>query len=157
MLKFVIVLFIMSLLRGENMELLSLVGNICSIAGLILSIWLLIRTGKIQKNVDNALARKNKILNYTKMRKNILEDITACAAFLINEHTPEEQLPYIQKLDGCLADLATYHPDLDEKTNKKIENIRSSCTGRRFSYIEIIKPLNDIISILKKEEILYYD
>lgn len=144
--------------RGDYMDILSLSGNICSIAGLILSIWLFIQTGRIKKSVDNALNRRSKITNYMRMRQGLLQGITDCAKFLINEHTYSEQLPKIQKLDSCLADLLTYHPSLDSSTKKKIDEIRSALliTEKRFSFVEIITPLNDIISILK-EEAMYYD
>ena len=99
--------------RGDYMDILSLSGNICSIAGLILSIWLFIQTGRIKKSVDNALNRRSKITNYMRMRQGLLQGITDCAKFLINEHTYSEQLPKIQKLDSCLADLLTYQSSLD--------------------------------------------
>lgn len=140
------------------MDILSLLGNICSIVGFILSVWLLVQTGRIKNKVDTALNRRNKIENYIRMREEILQGILDCARFLINEHTVAEQLPKIQKLDSCLADLSTYHPSLDSSTKRKIDEVRSALMikEKRFSYVEIITPLNDIISILK-EEAMYYD
>lgn len=143
------------------MDNLSLVGNLCSIGGLLLSVWLLFRTGRIQKSVNNTLQRKDKIANYTRNRENILNGISDCASFLINDHTFEEQLPAIEKLDGCLADFVAFYPYSNKQIEKTVQEIRTqikSTLARKqiLSYIEIIKPLHDVMSILKKEA-MYYD
>ena len=47
-------------------------GNVCSIGGLLLSVWLMFQTGRIKKSVDEALKKNNNAINYMKMRKDIL-------------------------------------------------------------------------------------
>lgn len=130
-------------------------GTLCSIIGLFLSIWLMIQTGKIKQNVDNALEKNNKVINYINMRDDILNGLMECAGYLVNEHSSEERLPYLQKLDGCLADLVACYPNMTTNMKQDIDDVRKSCTcnGINFSFIQIIKPLNNIISILKMEAI----
>ncbi len=137
----------------EFLETLSPLGNACSIIGLFLSIWLMIQTGKIKKNVDDALEKNNKVNNYINMRDSILKGLLECADYLVNEHTANERLPYLQKLDGCLADLTLCYPTMTTSMKQDIDEVRSSCNGINFSFIKIIKPLNNIISILKMEAI----
>lgn len=117
----------------------------------------MLRTGKIQRNVDKAIQRNNKIFNYSNMRTEILTKLNECASFLIEEHTYEERLPYLQKLDCALADLWNCYPDLNQKLTKNIKVVRATCNREYFMYIEIIKPLNDIISMLRMEVIEYHD
>ena len=137
------------------LDALSPWGNLCSIIGFVLSIWLMIQTGKIKQNVDKALEKNNKIINYINMRSDILSGLEECARYLVNEHSSEERLPYIHKLDGCLSDLVACYPNLTSSMKQDIDAIRSSCTrnGINFSFIQIIKPLNNVISILKMEAI----
>lgn len=132
---------------------LSLWGNVCSIISLFLSIGLIIQTGKIKENVDNALAKHNKAINYSNMRDDILKGLTECARYLVDEHSADERLRYLQKLDGCLADLVACYPNMTTNMQKDIEDVRRSCNGINFSFIKIIKPLNNIISVLKMEAI----
>ena len=143
------------------MDKLSLVGNLCSIGGLLLSVWLLFRTGRIQRSVNNTLQRKDKIANYTRNRESILNGISDCASFLISYHTFDEQLPVIEKLDGCLADFAAFYPYSNKQIEKTVQEMRTQikstlASKQILSYIEIIKPLHDVMSILKKEA-MYYD
>lgn len=130
-------------------------GNVCSIVGLLLSIGLMIQAGRIKKSVDKALERNNKIINYINMRDEILSGVEDCAKYLITEHSSEERLPYIQRLDGHLADLAACYPNLTPNMKRDIDDVRNSCTcnGIYFSFIQINRPLNNIISILKMEAI----
>lgn len=152
-----IVAFLKTLFSGLTtfFDTLSPWGNVCSIIGLFLSIWLMIQTGKIKQNVDKALEKNNKVINYINMRDDILNGLIECAKYLITEHSPEERLPYLQRLDGCLADLAACYPNLTPTMKQDIDDVRNSCTrnGINFSFIQIIKPLNNIISILKMEAI----
>lgn len=150
-----IVAFLRTLFSGlvAFLETLSPWGNACSIVGLFLSIWLMVQTGKIKKNVDNALEKNNKIINYINMREDILKGLMECAGYLINEHSPNERLPYLQKLDGCLADLAACYPHMTANMKRDIDDVRSSCNSINFSFIKIITPLNNIISALKMEAI----
>lgn len=148
---------------GENiveesinaLDILSILGTICSIVGLILSIYLIVQTGKIKKNVDKALEKSNKIINYNKMRADILNGLQESAKFLINEHSPNEREPYLQIMDSCLADFAACYPNMTDEIKQKVDDIRSSSDSKTFSYIKINKPLHDIISILKMEELRY--
>lgn len=135
------------------LETLSPWGNACSILGLFLSIGLLLRTGKIKENVDNALEKNNKIINYISMREEILKGLSECTMYLVNEHSPSEQLPYLQKLDRCLAELIVCYPNMTADMKKDIEVVRSSCNGIGFSFIKIITPLNNILSVLRTEAI----
>lgn len=138
----------------ENiMKVLSLLGNVCSIVGLGLSIWLMVQTGKIKENVDKALDKNHRVINYKRMRKGILSGLEECAAYLVNEHLPDEQLPYLQKMDSYLSDFAACYPNMTADIEKDINNIRSSCDSKNFSYIKIIKPLHNIMSKLKMEVI----
>lgn len=134
-------------------DILSLLGTICSIAGLVLSICLIIQTGKIKKNVDKALEKNNKIINYNKMRVDILNGLQECAKFLSNEHSPNERVLYLQIMNGCLADFAACYPNMTDDIMTKVDYIRTSCDSIYFSYIKINKPLLDIISMLKMEAI----
>lgn len=143
------------------MDCLSLIGNICSVLGLLLSVWLLFRTGRIQKSVNVTLQHKDKIANYTRNRKRILTEISNCANFLINDHTFEEQLPVIEKLDVCLADFSAFYPYSNKQIDKDVQEMRaqikSTLEGKQIlSYIRMIKPLHDVMSILKTEA-TYYD
>ena len=137
----------------QFLDSLSPLGNVCSIISLFLSIWLMIQTGKIKKNVDSALERNNKVINYINMREEILSGLMECAAYLIEEHSPNEQLRYLQKMDSCLADLAACYPNLTTSIKRDIDDVRASCNERIFSYIKVSKPLNNIISRLKMEAI----
>lgn len=83
---------------------LSNIGSVCSILGLILSIWLLVRTKKIQDNVDNALEHKNRIVSYGKKRAELLNELTECMKFFLVDHDYDEQKPYIERLDLALAE-----------------------------------------------------
>lgn len=126
-----------------------------------MSVWLLFRTGRIQKSVNDALQKKDKITNYTRNRENILNGISECASFLINDHTFEEQLPMIEQLDSCLADFAAFYPYSNKQIDTAVQEMRTqikSTLARKqiLSYIEIIKPLHDVMSILKTEA-MYYD
>lgn len=137
------------------MDIFSLLGNICSIVGLGLSIWLMIQTGKIKENVDKALDKNNKMINYINMRGDILSGLLECAKYLINEHSSNERLPYLQKLDGYLADFIACYPYMTDNIMRDIDDIRNSCDGINFSYIKINKPLHNIISLLKMEALNY--
>lgn len=139
------------------LDMLSPWANACSIVGLLLSIWLMIRTGKIKKNVDNALEKNNKGINYINLRDDMLNGLKECSEYLIYEHSPEERLPCLQKLDGHLADFSTCYPHMTANIKQDIDALRSSCTrnGVNFSFIEISKPLNNIISVLKMEAMNY--
>ena len=128
-------------------------GNVCSIGGLLLSVWLMFQTGRIKKSVDDALKKNNNTINYIKMRKDILDGLLECAKHLMNELPPKDQLYYRQKMDEYLADLIACYPNMTASIKKDIDTVRSSCNGKKFSYIEIVKPLHNIISILKMEAI----
>ena len=128
-------------------------GNVCSIVGLGLSIWLMIQTGKIKENVDKALERNNKIINYINKRDDILKGLQECAKYLMEDHPDKERLSYLQKLDSCLADLMFCYPNMTANIKKDVDDVRSSCNDIHFSFIKIIKPLNNIISMLKMEAI----
>ena len=137
----------------DFLNALALWGNICSVVGLVLSVWLMIQTGRIKKSVDKALEKNNKIINYINMRDDILKGLMECSRYLIDEHSVEERLHYIQLLDGCLSDLEACYPNLTAKMKQDINDIRSSCNGKIFSFIEVSKPLHTIISIIKREAI----
>lgn len=140
-------------MKEAIIETFSLLGNICSIVGLGLSIWLMIRTGKIQKNIDKALEKNNNVINYINMRDDILSGLLKCADYLMHEHSAEERIPYLTELDGCLATLANCYPYMTANLKRDIDDVRSVCNGTYFSFIKIIKPLNNIISMLKMEAI----
>lgn len=53
------------------MDLLNIVGGICSILGLLFSIWTTIRTGKISKTVNTSLAKERFRLNYDNIMHNL--------------------------------------------------------------------------------------
>ena len=111
----------------EFLDALSPWGNICSIIGLLLSIWLMVQTGKIKKSVDSALERNNKVINYMNMREDILLGLMECAAYLIEEHPFDDQLRYLQKMDSCLADLSACYPNLTSSIKQEIDDVRNSC------------------------------
>lgn len=140
------------------MDIFSMIGNVCSIGGLLLSFWLLVRTGKIEKNVNSALEQNKKEISWIKYRKEIEEGINDCAKYLINEHTIEEQKPYIQKLDRCFVDILTYYPKLTPEMKSDIKAVRNYCAGigtKQFSYITVFNRVNNVLSNLKKEDSFY--
>jgi len=120
--------------------------------------WALINTERIKKSINNALKHEKNVFNYNANKKRILNEIKECSAYLVNEHTLTERIPYFQKLDSCLADISTFHPKLTDEIKRKIESIRTALShGEYFSFVAIAKSLNDIISILKQEDFNYYD
>lgn len=135
----------------QFLESLSPWGNLCSIIGLGLSIWLMVQTGKIKENIDQALERNNRITNYINMRDDILNRLQECAGYLVNEHPTEEQRRYLTQLDSCLADLVACYPYMTANIKNDIDDIRNSCNDTYFSFVKIVRPLNNLISMLKME------
>ena len=133
------------------MDILAIVSNICSILGFLLSIWLLFRTGKIEKSVNGALEHSKKMLNYSKHRKEYIDIISGSASYLMDEHTLNEQQPYIQKMDMALAELQACYPNLTGDFKSNIEFVRKvfdELETKPLSYISIFNRVNSILSIL---------
>lgn len=143
------------------MGALEAVGSITSIIGLGLSVFLIIRTGKIQDNVRGALNQNSKVQSYNKHKHGILTELYDCARFFLDEHTPEDQKLYIHRMDVALSKLQTFHPNLTTELDKKIKTIRASYSGKdkneTFGFLAIMQLLDDIIAILEREDSFLYD
>ena len=139
------------------MNALAVAGSVASIIGLLLSVILICRTGKIQNNVRNAMNQNAKIREYNKNKQDILQELNECVKFFLDEHALEEQKPYIQRMDVALSELRTYHPHLTKEINQDIETIRASFVGseaKPIGYLTIMKQMNNIIAVLKQEDII---
>lgn len=139
------------------------IADIIGIIGVGFSVLVFFRAGSIKKSVENGFTLRKKMIDYEKIRKKSLREISECAAYfnrLENDITFRKAMPYISRLDQAIKDIKAYHPALTAEIQEAIAQVEiyiiNSNESDLFSYLNIISEVHQLISMLKTEA-LYCD